>query len=171
MFTKIITKCFYSLLLPYCDWLLRMKNANNLGEWSKGKNDSWPERMTGEQPSPSSPDKFVAGLGTNAVGEEGRERGSSNCECFASSAENTDEKWQTCSWGCCSSWRMCWRCCATSSVPQRCESSAVSFPQPRGNACRGNEGENLFGQIQLAQMNLDDAHIPNGSIIWKAIIW
>lgn len=74
-----------------------MKNANNLGELSKGKNDSWAEKMTGEQPSLSSSAKFVAGPGTNDVGEEERERGSRNCECFATSAENTDEKWQTCS--------------------------------------------------------------------------
>lgn len=69
-----------------------MKNANNLEEWSKGKNNSWAERMTGEQPSLSSPAKFVAGSGSNAVGEEERGRGSSNCECFATSAANTDKK-------------------------------------------------------------------------------
>lgn len=49
------------------------------------------------QLSLSSSARFVAGPGMNAVGEEDSERGSSNCECFATSAENTDEKWQICS--------------------------------------------------------------------------
>lgn len=51
---------------------------------------------------PPHPGRFLAVLGTNAVGEEERERGSSNRRRFATSAENTDEKRRTRSWGWCS---------------------------------------------------------------------
>lgn len=120
---------------------------------------------------PPHPGMFVAVPGANAVGEEEKERGSSNCGCFATSAENTDEKRQTRSWCWCSSWWTCQHCCITPFAPWRCETSAVSFPQPK-NAHKGNKpGWNLIWEIQLIHMNIDDVYTPNDSIIWKAITW
>lgn len=106
---------------------------------------------------------LLLGLGQMLWGRK-RERGSSNCECFATSAKNTDEKWQTCIWGCCFSWRICWRCCVSSFVPQRCETSVASSAQ---RECPQGKWGRELGQNQLIQMNLDDVHIPNGNINLK----
>lgn len=169
-FTKMYRKMLLFPSLTFCyDWLLMMKNANNLGEWRKGKNHSWAEEWPESILHPPHPGRFIAVLGTNAVGEEQGERGSSNRRHFATLAENTDEK-QACSWDQCFSWWMCQHCCMTPFAPWRCENSAVRFPQPKDEWKEISWEGIWFGEIQLIQMNTDDVHIPNDGTIWKAII-